>query len=418
MQRYKVLMLGTPEAGKTVLMASMYQRLAVQSSDIGFSLSCNTEVQRATLNRIYREIINTSSEWPQKTRSSMVSEWHFTCNIQAKDLNNYPTLQFTYLDYAGEVLTDPKEGESSVSTIHEEIERADVLLAMLDGYEILKLMLNKENDDFIYLKLTPILQIVAQCHQPVHFVITKWDLLDGKFSLAQIRSRLLEIEVFHQTVLNRSEKYSTRLIPISSVGIGFAELQTQANDGIIMRKIPGAKPSPFQVEIPFACVLPDVLERQLRELEQRLGSKDPGLKNPRRAITLIKVAQHTLPALRKAAKVIASLARKRKDGNDKQSNSKRAQSKSSAKKSMLDIILELVTAELLDMLITYLEFLLQSSKEKAEEREQQLLEKRQETLKLVQDQKTASEYLIYCFLHLKEKLEQTFPESDLSTTTE
>ncbi len=46
------------------------------------------------------------------------------------------------------------------------------------------------------------------------------------------------------------------------------------------------------------------------------------------------------------------------------------------------------------------------------------LKEMQETLKLVQDHKTASKYLINCFLHLEEKLEQTFPESDLSMTTE
>lgn len=418
MQSYKVLMLGTSGAGKTVLLASMFQRLAAPSSDIGFSLSCDTEVQRAILNRTYREIVNTSAEWPRKTLRSEVSEWHFICNVQTKDLKNYPTLQFTYLDYAGGVLTDPEEGESSASAVHEEIKRADVLLAILDGYEILKLMLNRENDDFIYLELTPVLQIVAQCHQPVHFVITKWDLLDGKFSLAQVRSCLLEIELFHQVVLNRSEKYSTRLIPISSVGKGFAELQTQAYGGIIMRKIPGAKPSPFQVEIPLACVLPDVLERQLKELEQHLGFKDPGLAKARRAFTLVKMAQHTLPALRMTAKIMTLLAGKLKDSNDKQGDSKSDQSKSSTKKWWQSIILELATAELLDTFIAYLESLLQSRKEKAEEREQQLLKKMQETFKLVQDQKTASEYLINCFLHLKEQLEQNFPESDLSTTIE
>jgi len=248
-------------------------------------------------------------------------------------------------------------------------------------------------------------------------VITKWDLLDSKFSLAQIRSRLLEIDVFRQAVLNRSEKYSTRLIPISSVGKGFAELQTQANGGIIMRKIPGAKPSPFQVEIPLACVLPDILERQLRELEHRLGAKDPRLGKTRRGITLIRLTQLILPALRMAAKVLIPLAGKRKDGNNKQGDSKSAQSESSAKKSMLNIILEF-TPEILDVLILYLESLLQSSREKTEEREQQLLKEMQETLKLVQDHKTASKYLINCFLHLEEKLEQTFPESDLSMTTE
>ncbi len=54
----------------------------------------------------------------------------------------------------------------------------------------------------------------------VHFVISKWDLLDGKFTLSQIREKLLTIPAFAQLIKNRGEAGSIVRIVESSFSPG------------------------------------------------------------------------------------------------------------------------------------------------------------------------------------------------------
>ena len=179
MQSYKVVMLGPSRAGKTVLLASMYQKLSIPNEETRFSISCDNPEQGSLLNEKYVQIIDPLREWPKSTKRADVSTWQFTCNVQTRDLTIYPAVKFTYIDYAGEILTEPKQGE----VVLEEIKQADTLLVMLDGYKILRLMEGEKDYHFVHAELQMLLQIVSQSRQPVHFVLTKWDLFDGKFSL-------------------------------------------------------------------------------------------------------------------------------------------------------------------------------------------------------------------------------------------
>lgn len=92
--------------------------------------------------------------------------------------------------------------------------------------------------------------------KPIHFVISKWDTLINEYSLEQVRERLLEIEDFRNLIQLRNKSgVPVRLIPISSVGMGFAELQP---DGSMAKT--GNLPNPFLVEMPLACILPDMIK--------------------------------------------------------------------------------------------------------------------------------------------------------------
>ena len=130
-------------------------------------------------------------------------------------------------------------------------------------------------DIFLNKDLPAIIKWMSHCQVPIQFVISKWDLLENNFSLKQIRDRLLEIPQLEQLIRDRNEKGSpVRLIPVSSVGAGFAELETDGS----MKKIPGSIPHPFQVEVPLACVLPDKFEADLREIveqQKKLGKQEP-----------------------------------------------------------------------------------------------------------------------------------------------
>jgi hypothetical protein len=102
--------------------------------------------------------------------------------------------------------------------------------------------------------------------QSIHFIISKWDLIEDEYTLEEVKNHLLEIEQFRNIIMNRSnnngnDKGVIRLIPVSSVGKGFAEQQTDGS----MKKT-GKLPKPYNIELPIACILPDKLQEELRKM--------------------------------------------------------------------------------------------------------------------------------------------------------
>lgn len=264
MYSYRVIMLGPRGSGKTVYLGSMFQKLSSQG-EWGFFLETDGE-KRKKLNRIYTEVA-TEAKWPPGTDRSEVSEWVFTCSIN-KNRVKYSACQFVYLDYAGGRITDDEMEEES--DFNRKIESADVLLGLLDGSKICAL-LRQEQEGIVWLinEFKNMLDIMMKGNEkPVHFVISKWDIVESNgYSLKQVREKLLDYsEPFKNLVTTRKQDRSpTRLIPVSSVGQGFAK----PLPGGGMEKIPGKLPKPFQVEVPLACVLPDMIQKEKTKLVQR-----------------------------------------------------------------------------------------------------------------------------------------------------
>ncbi|MEP0922308.1 hypothetical protein [Leptolyngbya sp. ST-U4] len=266
MRTYKVIMLGSSGAGKTVFLASMHKKLSIQGEE-GFFIEVQDPVRRQVLENIYAEVA-TGDKWPMPTDLSDQSqsgyEWTFRCCVRIEDRSIHPACQFTYLDYAGGKLTDANvAGEDLVS----EAETADAVLGLLDGRKIYSFMDNNADQyrNELFLKDIPaITRIMQSCKAPVHFVISKWDLLEGKYTLGQIRDRLLEIPEF-KNLINQLTDNTVRLIPVSSVGANFATLLPNGK----MQKHSGAIPRPFYVEVPLACVLPDALLKRVVDLKQQ-----------------------------------------------------------------------------------------------------------------------------------------------------
>jgi len=264
MKNFNIMTLGASGAGKTVFLASMYKALSIQSNS-SFKLDIQEPQQRKLLNSTYTQIL-TGDTWPPGTRD--ISEWTFTCQVQTETLDNYDACQFTYFDYAGGRLTDIEQEPA----LEEVVQRADVVLGLLDGQKIYAWLNGSDPDKtdiFLSTDLPNILKRMQNLTVPVHFVVSKWDLLDSKFTLSQIRAKLLTIPAFKHLVKGRSEAGSVvRLIPISAIGLEFVTAQP---DGI-MTKNPGKIPCPFLVESPISCVLPDRLQQIFRE-QQRKGEK-------------------------------------------------------------------------------------------------------------------------------------------------
>ena len=360
MNNYKILTLGASGAGKTVFLASMFKELSIQKDD-KFKFEVEDYKQQKLLNSIYTQVI-TGETWPPGTRYSDVSEWTFTCRVQTENLDKYTACQFTYFDYAGGRLTDVDEDPEFKAMV----KQADAILGLLDGQKIHAWISggNKSKvDSFLNEDLPNILKWMQDCTVPIHFVISKWDLLyRDKISLDEVRDRLFTIPEFEQLVRSRNDIDSPiRLIPVSSVGFKFAKPEPDGS----MKKIPGANPEPFQTETPVACVLPDRVEQLLNEIKKK-GEIDEENKNKLSGI---------INLLGGGISFIAWLA---------------------------DLLNE-IDLEGPRMILRGLKFALNRGIE----------ENKKTSLKRVKDEQTALKHAINIFYSIRKKLGERFPQSEL-----
>jgi hypothetical protein len=171
-----------------------------------------------------------------------------------------------------------------------------------------------------------------------------------------------------------------RLIPVSSVGSNFTNLESDGS----MKKIPGAIPKPFQVEVPISCVFPDGMKAQLGVLLQ----KKEQMENEKQKI----VQQNPL-----------------------------LQFMQTAGSFVVDVLLEQILDQYLPgelkiakPLLNKLDDLLFSqARIKNQENLDKLRAERDSSLKIVTDEATALTHAIDSFLYIQDKLELDFPESEL-----
>jgi hypothetical protein len=387
MASYKIIILGPRRSGKTVFLASMYRRLSIPGQFKIF-LECDTSSivinpadgremsPRQLLVERYANLADPYKDWEPGTVD--IERWHFTCKVQKPDLDfkDFTACEFTYLDYAGGDLALRHNPE-----LDRELEEADSLLGLLDGAKILSLM-RDEGDGYTQITqdLGNILPILMRKKNPVHFVISKWDLLHGIFSLEQIRERLLEEENFRDFVQNRIDgSSSVRLIPVSAVGMEFVKLE----DGIV-KKIPGKSLKPFQVEMPLACVLPDKVKSELEQIAKRKHellnqqinySTEVGFWD-----SLLELYGTAIDWFRHS--IVAELP--------------------SELRFTDDILTKFSAAAKAGA---------QETREQQENRIRELVHQRNKSLKSVMDEETALNYAIDVFLEMQTKLDYSFPAS-------
>lgn len=260
---FRILMLGPTNAGKTVFLASMYYKLSTLNPDTGFFLVTDETVpDQADVLRKYIETLTdlAKEEFSDSTIPSELSEWRFICKVKSPGIF-YSLMRFTYYDYAGErikLLFDRGRYTPAFPGI---LKKADILLAMLDGEEVLKLMrgeasnFNEEFADYI-------IPVLTNSTQPVHFIITKWDLLQKHYTLDAVRIRLMkESPRFRDFIHVQRTIAPLRLIPVSAVGPYFAQVQP---DGKVKKVNPRIEP--YNVEMPLVSILFDQLDLAAEKL--------------------------------------------------------------------------------------------------------------------------------------------------------
>lgn len=371
-------MLGPSGSGKTVFLSSLYKKLSTQS-ELGFFLQVDTGEKRKRLNNIYTQVA-ADEKWPPGTRYSEVSEWTFTCRVQnPSNLSIYDACRFTYLDYAGNRINEELVEEDVGTEFEDKFNEADALLGLLDGQKICAL-LRKEKIGMVWAvnDLRNMIDVMQGSRKPVHFLISKWDIVEQQYTLEQIRDRLLEIDEFKNLVKLRNQAGSpVRIIPVSAVGKGFAIAKPDGS----MEKT-GEFPKPFQVEVPLACILPDMIQVMMEELIRKRKSELETSIEVKPDIGFVDFLGQLFAGGLKAVQEI--LPRKYQFAGNS-----------------------------LEILIEWAETPAQQKINFAAKRTEELRREQIESLKEVADEETALAHAINCFVSIQNQLIYRFPASEL-----
>lgn len=395
---YNVVILGPSGSGKTVFLGSMYHKLSTQGES-GFFLAVD-DAQRIILNQIYTEVA-TDETWPEPTQIVDISNLKFTCKIQTPK-GIYSACQFQYTDYSGEILTDRKDDTTYIEKFNETIKNADVLLGLIDGSKLLSYIKGENSArKWVIKELGNVLSLMQNTDKSIHFIISKWDLIEGEYTLEEVRNHLLEIDQFRNIIMTRSNnsdinngnhrndhgKGVVRLIPVSSVGKGFAEQQTDGS----MKKT-GKLPKPYNIELPIACILPDKLKEELRKMINEENKKSQ---------EQIQEVKANLTLWDKLKKYFGTTA-------------KTILEKVAPKLPPQFQFSKEILTDIIDFIDQDLQTSVYNKETAAKERTEQLKAKKAEALVKIENEKTALEYSTRCFLLLVNKLEYEHPYSKLT----
>ncbi len=277
---FNLIALGGQETGKTVLLASVFHRLTTEMSDGVFRLQTSLD-QSVHLTNLYSTLEN-SKDWPPGTTLGETRSFTFEC-IGSAGGDEFPILNFNYLDYAGELLGGSNasqevldQRESRQKDLEQRIEAAHALFGIIDGQRMLDYLRgDPESRHYIENSITPMIGVMRKAKCPVHFILTKWDLFDGTAAsdevtdenerLAEVRDKLMSQDQIRNLVEHRRrEKRIVRLIPVSAIGRQFAKVDAEGR----MVKLKDGRLRPINIEIPLCAVLPDLFAQIEDQLDQ------------------------------------------------------------------------------------------------------------------------------------------------------
>jgi GTPase SAR1 family protein len=257
---FRVVALGLQGSGKTLLLTSMYRRLYTPGNR-GYYIKAPDD-QLLELGRWYRQVADSGQDWPSGTTRQEIREFEFSVMAHIGDTAT-PVVRIGYLEYPGELLTDPdRAGSTDQADLRTAIGAADALIGIIDGLRILQTYRNDSRGAVILqTNLDAMINSMLEARTPIAFVITKWDLLDELHPdedtrLGIVRNLLMGVDGFRDLVAVHSRRRVIRLIPVTAVGHDFAVL-----DAGTVRKKPNGTFAPRNVDVPLSAVVPDVLQQ-------------------------------------------------------------------------------------------------------------------------------------------------------------
>lgn len=279
-QQYLVAVVGAPESGKSVYLATLGHLLGEARVAPGVTTRIVPAQTEALLQKIYSDIADPAANFPAPTPLGGTLQWDVECGVSARG-RNFPLMTISYFDAAGEWVRNPVLAGAESELFFGLIDRMDAVLAFVDGNQLAWYLEGHTSPDvFVKDNIAPILRVANRCTGPVHIVVTKWDLLQARYSLGAVRAALLDDSKGHLRRLIEDRKPGSgrwlhspgriRLIPVTSLGASFAFVDP---DGVVQKR-PGKEPDPMNVLVPFTAVLPDLCVRaaEAAEAEQQAAA--------------------------------------------------------------------------------------------------------------------------------------------------
>ena len=272
-RKISILMLGQNLSGKTVLLASMWRELN-NTGNSGIRLRADTEEDRLALLALCEQIEDPESLLPPSTTLGETKEWKFTVQARDKAGRTQNAFKISYLDYPGEFVDNLAHGTATHHRFDHAFHNVDAILGVIDGQKVARLMRGRPDPGFA-VTLSRLCNVLLERDvKTLHIVITKWDLMAGRYSLEKVVERLKENAPF-RSLMETPRLGGVRVIPISAFGLDDYAYEDASG---AMVKNPGKEWYPAYVAAPLACVIPDVLATDVEEL--RYARKDRE-RNPR-----------------------------------------------------------------------------------------------------------------------------------------
>lgn len=268
---FDIFILGTRSSGKTVLLSSLYQKLSSMDGVTNFYARCDDPTQHRELCESYDTILDTRADWP--TGTYQVESYDMQCFHRMRG-QSLPMFNLRFHEYPGGYISSQTDEREFVE---ERAAACHSVIALIDGRKIFNRLEGLEDNPVYSLQkdLDSLVRVLQQCiGKPVHFVVTKSDLLDpAKYPLRRIVEELLKHGGFKDIVeQQRAEEASCYVIPVSAVGPKFTYIDPAEN---AIRKRPNGVIEPFNLDVMVSASVVDAILDTKKLVETAEQQPDP-----------------------------------------------------------------------------------------------------------------------------------------------
>jgi hypothetical protein len=249
---FKLLVLGTRGAGKTVFISALYNQLK-GVSDCPFAIKIDDGQLRSSLIKNFNKVKDPDASWPPANAAVIRYKFHADCRGQSKNINLF---DFNYVDYPGSFTIEG--GQSVDFNILKEVQNTHSLVVLIDGLSVLRRIKQIDNlSSELYDEINAMSDLFSECAwKPVQFVVTKFDILSG-FSMKIVQDVLMESKKLRDFIkFRRANNIPSYLIGVSAIGDKFCDCDPVTGE---MKKRSGAQPEPYNLDMVLSFVVDGAL---------------------------------------------------------------------------------------------------------------------------------------------------------------